>query len=111
MKVMRVENRVDEIVQLMTDASYQHGDSYEYRVLRDNDFEDVAKVILGMFNWVNREHKEIPKDGREYLVKNNRQGGVVVLVRYDKVHKVYKNKGTVVPVPNLGDFWKPVEIV
>jgi DNA-directed RNA polymerase subunit RPC12/RpoP len=44
---------------------------------------------------------QLPKDGTEFLVRNNRQGGVKSLIYWDKIHKYWKSKGE--PVLSLQD--------
>ncbi len=39
--------------------------------------------------------ESIPQDGKEYLVCNVRQGSVLQLVSWDRVHKCWKCKGKV----------------
>ena len=56
-------------------------------------------------NWIEVEENEIPKDGKEYLTRNELQGGVLQLISWDKLHKCYKNKGDVRIGKNVGSQW------
>jgi len=38
----------------------------------------------------------VPKDGKEILVCNMRQGGVMSLIRWNKTHSYWLNKGEVI---------------
>ena len=47
----------------------------------------------------------IPKDGKEYLTKNNLQGGVKSLIRWDKIKDCFTDKGKYIAECNVGTHW------
>ena len=60
--------------------------------------------------WIDAKVTSIPKDGKEYLTKNENQGNNLQLVYYDKIHKCYTNKGEYVFEGNAGTHWKHITI-
>lgn len=60
--------------------------------------------------WIPIEEEKIPKDGKEYITKNNNQGGVLSLISWDIIHKHYRCKSEYVFEGNAGTHWKPIEL-
>lgn len=46
--------------------------------------------------WHNIENEPPPKTGEEFLTCNLRQGGIMRLVYFDKIHNCWMNKGEVI---------------
>lgn len=72
---------------------------------------DIMQLISDFINWIPFEQESIPKDGKEYLTKNDRQGGVLSLISWNKIHNYYQNKGEYVFEQNAGTHWKPVSFL
>ena len=56
--------------------------------------------------WIPVEEESIPKDGKEYLTRNDRQGGVLSLISWNKIHNHYQDKGEYVFEQNAGTHWR-----
>lgn len=56
-------------------------------------------------SWILIKDEEIPKDGKEYLVRNDLQGGQLSLIYWDKIHHTYRDKGDWVFLANIGTHW------
>lgn len=61
--------------------------------------------------WIDCNVEPIPKDGKEYLTKNDRQGGVLRLISWNTINKHYQDKGEYVHEPNAGTHWKPTSFL
>ena len=94
------------IIQLLIDKSDIVDPSFQELGISESQYAELASEIIQLFGWVPRSAKEIPKDGREYLVKNENQGGTLSLIRYNRIHDYYENKGKWAPQGNLGTHWK-----
>ncbi len=60
--------------------------------------------------WISIKDKEIPKDGEEYITRNELQGGSLQLIYWDKIHNVYKSKGEVRIGANTGSHWLAIPL-
>ncbi len=58
--------------------------------------------------WTDATQQSIPKDGKEYLTKNNLQGGVKQLISWNTIHGYYQNKGVRVYEGNAGTHWMEI---
>jgi len=56
-------------------------------------------------SWIEIKKEDLPKDGKEYLTRNELQGGVLQLIHWDKTHNCYKNKDQVRLGKNIGSQW------
>ena len=61
--------------------------------------------------WISVEDKRIPTDGKEYLTINMNQGGVILIISWNTIHKYYQSKGKYVShlsSGNAGTHWQPL---
>ena len=100
----------DVLVEVMINKANKVDPDFNQLIITEDQFSELAKTLIEVFNWVKVSDIEIPKDGQEYLVKNENQGGVLSLIKYNRVHNHYESKGKWVPLGVLGTHWKPVEL-
>ena len=55
--------------------------------------------------WIEIKEQILPRDGIEYLTRNELQGGTLQLVYWDKIHNCYRNKGQMRLGANIGSQW------
>ena len=55
--------------------------------------------------WINAETNPIPRDGKEYLTRNGKQGGVFMLVYWCQINNIFKTKGEPIFGKNAGTHW------
>lgn len=67
----------------------------------DGTYEKVHKYNIKTI-W--RSIDTIPKDGKEVLICNTKQGNTKQLVRWDKIHKYWKSKENVI-LDLQADLW------
>lgn len=46
--------------------------------------------------WISVKDKEVPKDGKEYLTRNDNQGKTLSLIRWNRVYENYFDKGNII---------------
>ena len=61
--------------------------------------------------WIPVEQESIPKDGKEYITRNDRQGGIYSLISWNMSNKHYQNKGEYISELNAGTHWKPISFL
>lgn len=67
--------------------------------------ETITTETMTAIEWINVKEQPIPRDGKEYLTKNDLQGGVKSLISWNKVHNHFANKGFYVSEGNAGTHW------
>jgi hypothetical protein len=72
--------------------------------LLEGQMQDIIHEVEQIDNWLNAVEFEIPKDGKEYLVINTRQGNTKSLVSWHSVHNQYRCKGDHFFVGS-GSYW------
>lgn len=81
----------------------------EWRWAEKHDVEMIARAIASVPPIVWRPIASAPTDGTEFLARYKRQGGIVMLVNYDRIGGVWVSKGTAVGnVMVNASEWKPV---
>ncbi len=73
--------------------------------IRD-EFQARITKLESQLRWIPVK-SNIPKDGKEYLCCNLRQGGVLRLLRWDKVHRRYQCKDKIVIFPQDTHYFLP----
>ena len=61
--------------------------------------------------WIPVEQESIPKDGKEYITRNDKQGGIYNLISWNIFNKHYQNKGEYIAEGNAGTHWKPISFL
>jgi len=57
-------------------------------------------------NWIKADDR-LPMDGSEFLTCNQNQGGVMTIIRWDKVHRRWMNKDKV-ELSMQATHWCPI---
>lgn len=88
----------DEFVQLVQACAEPPPKENNMNETIVNETESRAHVGSGtaLGDWLDIEKVEPPKTGEEFLTCNMRQGGVLRLVRFDRVHDRWMCKGEVI---------------
>ena len=55
--------------------------------------------------WINVKDKPIPRDGKEYLTKNDNQMGTLQLIYWNNIYNYFNNKGEYISEENAGTHW------
>lgn len=61
-----------------------------------------------MDKWINVEDKSIPRQGNEFLTRNDNQGGTFLLIRWNNLHKHFLNKADYISESNAGTHWMQI---
>ena len=69
---------------------------------------DTYVDLLGKTKWIQATEQPFPKQRKEFLVRNDNQGGVLSLVYYNYIHNFFTRKGKYVSEKNIGTHWMQI---